>query len=82
VDFWIQLKTYVQDITTGGRVKYGPRSNQLNRDDVIDSVTYADICASLFTNTPPTNTANDRSRVKKKFRYEMDSNYKLKLVRS
>ena len=80
-DFWIQAKTFVQDITTGGKIKYAPKNLQLNRDDVMDSVTYADICASLYTNTPPEDINAPQVKQKKKFRYVMDGNYNLKLVK-
>lgn len=81
VDYWIQLKTYVQDVSTGGRIKYAPRSARLNRDDVIDATTYSDICASLFVNTPPIEINAEQPKHKKKYRYTMDGNYKLKLVK-
>jgi hypothetical protein len=78
-DFWIQLKTFDQQITTGGKIKYATKNPRLYRDDVLDATTYADICASLYANSPPEDMSAPQVKNKKKWRYSMDENYNMVL---
>lgn len=80
-DFFAQLKTYNEKVTKLGGTTYSSSNPIYYNDDVIDSITYAYICAQCFVSylTPVEKVSDGQKDKPKKFRYQYDGQYNIVL---
>jgi hypothetical protein len=77
--FWEQLKTFVCEVTDGGKESWGPSNRKFFRDDTLFGGNYSYICAELCypeLNPVDNETTNKKTEIVK---YELtyDENYNL-----
>lgn len=76
--FWEQMKTFTRKTTTK-TTAYEPLNKKFHRDDNIDAMNYAYICAKSWKISPRT-IDQVKKQKKKKRRYAYDSNWNLTLT--
>lgn len=81
IDFWVQLKTFVRKKSVR-HITYEPQNKEYHRDDILDSTNFSKIAAETIKMKPISLADIELSAKKKgKFKYVMDRNYNLKLVK-
>lgn len=76
-EFWLQLKTFVCQITAQGNTVWGPADKRLYRDDILFSCTFAYICSLCYPNRLPRDIGSDKHKYVTKSRMIYDKNYNL-----
>lgn len=79
-DFFLQLKTYTRKMTPSGKETYKVENAKFFYDDVIDSITYAYICAKCYGHLEPRCIGKGEAR-RSRLRYKYDGNFNLILAK-
>jgi hypothetical protein len=79
-EFFIQLKTFLEKVSKNGYTSYATSNPVYYRDDDIDSLTYAYICAQIYSKYAPPQQQLQQQLLepkKKSFDYAYDNNWNI-----
>ena len=79
-EFYIQLKTFVEKLTPGGKSRFQAQDLKYYFDDVIFAIIYAYLAAECYAHLTPRTTEEAKKKKKRKTRWVRDKNNNVRLA--